>query len=114
MHPLCCFLFCVAQGRDVVVVDDIIDTGVRLQETVKLLKGAGARQYVNGLCFAFPCGIVYGSTKGFVSYLVSHTSVFPYACRFPLPHFIRLVSPLSPFPVTTFPSSSLSCSPCVA
>jgi predicted phosphoribosyltransferase len=30
----------------VVVVDDIIDTGVRLQETVKLLKGAGARQYV--------------------------------------------------------------------
>jgi hypothetical protein len=52
----------------VVVVDDIIDTGVRLQETVKLLKGAGARQCVNGLCFAFPCGIVYGSIKGFVSY----------------------------------------------
>ncbi len=68
VHPLCCFLLCAVQGRDVVVVDDIIDTGVRLQETVKLLKGAGARQYVNGLCFAFPCGIVYGSTKGFVSY----------------------------------------------
>jgi hypothetical protein len=48
--------------------------------------------------------------------VVSHTSVFPYARRFPLPHFIRLclqlpLSPLSPSPVTTFPSSSLSCSP---
>jgi hypothetical protein len=43
--------------------------------------------------------------------MVSHTSVFPYARRFVLPHFIRLVSnyhsPLSLSPVTTFPSSSL-------
>ena len=27
-------------------MDDIIDTGIRLQETVKLLKASGARQYV--------------------------------------------------------------------
>ncbi len=74
-----------------VVVDDIIDTGVRLQETVKLLKGAGARQYVNGLCFAFTYGIVYGSTKGFVSYGGFTHIGFP----------LRM----SVFPPTLYPSS---------
>jgi hypothetical protein len=36
--------------------------------------------------------IVYGSTKGFVSYGGFTHVGFPYARRFPLPHFIRLVS----------------------
>jgi hypothetical protein len=45
--------------------------------------------------------IVYGRTKGFVSLyvtVVSHTLVFPYACRFPLPHFIRLYPLSLPLP----------------
>ena len=60
--------------------------------------------------------IVYGSTKGFVSYggfthvgfplrtSVSPPTLYPSSLQLPL-------SPLSPSPVTTFPSSSLSCSP---
>ncbi len=60
--------------------------------------------------------IVYGSTKGFVSYggftlvgfplrtSVSLPPLYPSSLQLPL-------SPLSPSPVTTFPSSSLSCSP---
>ena len=60
--------------------------------------------------------IVYGSTKGFVSYggfthvrfplrtSVSPPALYPSSLQLPL-------SPLSPSPVTTFPSSSLSCSP---
>ena len=59
---------------------------------------------------------VYGSTKGFVSYggfthvgfplrtSVSPPTLYPSSLQLPL-------SPLSPSPVTTFPSSSLSCSP---
>jgi hypothetical protein len=62
--------------------------------------------------------IVYGSTKGFVSYggfthvgfplrtSVSPPTLCPSSLQLPL-------SPLSPSPVTTFPSSSLSCSPFV-
>jgi phosphoribosylpyrophosphate synthetase len=34
----------VAQGRDAVVVDDLIDTAELLQDTVKVLKAAGARR----------------------------------------------------------------------
>jgi hypothetical protein len=60
--------------------------------------------------------IVYGSTKGFVSYggfthvgfplrtSVSPPTLYPSSIQLPL-------SPISPSPVTTFPSSSLSCSP---
>jgi hypothetical protein len=63
----------------------------------------------------FSC-IVYGSTKGFVSYggfthvglplraSVSPPTLYPSSLQLPL-------SPLSSSPVTTFPSSSLSCSP---
>ncbi len=35
------------QNRDVIVVDDIIDTGIRLQDTLRLLKLNGARKYVD-------------------------------------------------------------------
>ncbi len=66
-------------------------------------------------CLLFFC-IVYGSTKGFVSYggfthvgfplrtSVSPPTLYPSSLQLPL-------SPLSPSPVTTFPSSSPSCSP---
>jgi hypothetical protein len=42
-------------------------------------------------CYVVSCMVVL---RGLRVTVVSHTSVFPYgyACRFPLPHFIRLVS----------------------
>jgi hypothetical protein len=63
--------------------------------------------------FGVSCMVVLRGSRVTVA---SHTSGFPYACRFPLPTFypssLQLpFSPLSPSPVTTFPSSSLSCSP---
>jgi hypothetical protein len=50
--------------------------------------------------------IVYGGAKGFVvtKILLSPPTLYPSSLQLP-------ISPLSPSPVSTFPSSSLSCSP---
>ncbi len=65
---------------------------------------------------SLPFRIVYGSTKGFVSYGGFTHVGFPLRTSVSLPtHYpssLQLpLSPLSPSPVTTFTSSSLSCSP---